>query len=151
MRLPRVRFTIRALMLFIAFSALMLAGRIAIWEWVELSRGAQFPWRSTQAAAARTRHAALATVNERAETRLHLQTSSPEALTPNRASHRTRPAESVVNGELWATACARRDSSWRQRGGLDYLRLPHPIRHPWPVIRRSDARHAPFSHLNEPS
>jgi hypothetical protein len=77
----------------IAFSALMLAGGIAIGEWVELSRGAQFPWRNVQAATARARRAALATVNEQAETRRHLQTSSPEALTPNRASQRTRPAE----------------------------------------------------------
>ena len=89
----RFRFTIRGLMLLIAISALMLAGGIAIWERVELSRAAQNPWRNTQAADARARRAALATVNDQAETRPHLQTSSPKALTPNRASQRTRPAE----------------------------------------------------------
>ncbi len=82
-------------MLLIAFSALMLAGGIAIWEWVELSRRAQSPWWNTQQATARARArwAALATMDEQTETRPHLQTSSREALTPNRASQRTRPAE----------------------------------------------------------
>lgn len=65
-------------MLLIALSALMLAGGIAIWEWVDRSRSAQFPWRNTQAAAARARQAAMATMNEQAETRPHLQTSSPQ-------------------------------------------------------------------------
>lgn len=84
-----LRFTIRGLMLLIALAALMLAGGTAIWEWVELSRRAQSPWRITQEATARARRAALATVNAQPETRPHVQTFSPEALTPNRASQRT--------------------------------------------------------------
>jgi hypothetical protein len=87
------RFTIRGLMLLIAFSALMLARGIAIWEWVELSRRTQSPWWNTQEATARAWRAALATVNEQAETRPQLQTASPDSLTPNRAPQHTRSAE----------------------------------------------------------
>jgi hypothetical protein len=88
-----LRFTIRGLMLLIAFSALVLAGGLGIWEWVELSRRAQNPWWNTQEATARARRRAMATRNEQAETQAHPQTSSREALEPNRASQRMRPAE----------------------------------------------------------
>ena len=92
-RSRHLRFTIRGLMLLVAFSALMLAGGIAIWEWVELSRRAQSPWWNTQEATARARRAALATLNQQGETRPPRQTSSREALTRNRASQHTRHAE----------------------------------------------------------